>query len=239
MRLIDRDFRERVRAVQSVDRMVASLRATLARAGVAERTAIVFSSDNGLHMGEHGLGPGKQTPFDTDVNVPLIVAGPGIAPGTTVTLPAENIDLRPTFAEWAGLRPPPGVDGSSLVPLLRGERPVGWREVALIEHHPAAADGPGTVGVPRGPGLPGGGSVAGPRPVAGTRCGPVVAPPARGRQRLVVTIRPSGLPTSDSRRTASRSATASSATAAGAAGSARTMGVPASPASRTRVSSGI
>ena len=54
-----------------------------------------------------------------------------------------------------------------------------------------------------------------------------------------LTIRPSGLPTSDSRRTASRSATASSALAAGASGSASTIGVPASPASRTRVSSGI
>ena len=57
--------------------------------------------------------------------------------------------------------------------------------------------------------------------------------------RLVVTLRLSGLPTSDSRRTASLAATASSARAAGASGAARTIGVPSSPASRTRVSSGI
>ena len=122
-RLIDRDFRERVRAVQAVDRMLGSVRATLTRAGVADRTVVVFTSDNGLHMGEHGLNPGKQTAFDTDINVPLVAAGPGIGPGAVVTLPAENIDLRPTFAELAGVRPPADVDGSSLVPLWRGQTP--------------------------------------------------------------------------------------------------------------------
>ncbi len=132
---IDRDFRERVRAVQAVDRMVASLQATLERAGVADRTVVIFSSDNGLHMGEHGLMPGKQTPFDTDVRVPLIVAGPGIARGATVAEPVENIDLRPTFADLAGAPVPAGVDGVSLVPLLAGAPPADWREVALVEHH--------------------------------------------------------------------------------------------------------
>lgn len=132
---IDRDFRQRVRAVQSVDRMLGSLRQSIATAGVADRTVVVFTSDNGLHMGEHGLKPGKQTAFDTDVNVPLIAAGPGVARGDTVALPAENIDLRPTFAALAGAPVPADVDGASLVPLLRGSPAPQWREVALIEHH--------------------------------------------------------------------------------------------------------
>jgi N-acetylglucosamine-6-sulfatase len=140
IQLIDRDFRERVRAVQAVDRMVGSLRATLRKAGVADRTVVVFTSDNGLHMGEHGLNPGKQTAFDTDIHVPLIAAGAGIAPGATVTAPAENIDLRPTFTELAGLGSPADVDGSSLVPLLRGATAPAWREVALIEHHGPPTD---------------------------------------------------------------------------------------------------
>ncbi|GAA2532334.1 sulfatase family protein [Winogradskya humida] len=139
IQLIDHDFRERVRAVQAVDRMIGALRDTLVKAGVAGRTVVVFTSDNGLHMGEHGLNPGKQTPFDTDINVPLIAAGPGIVPGATVTVPAENIDLRPTFDELAGVTPPADVDGASLMPLLRGENPA-WRSVALIEHHGPPTD---------------------------------------------------------------------------------------------------
>jgi N-acetylglucosamine-6-sulfatase len=147
LRAIDVAFRKRVQSVQAVDRMVASLQATLERAGVADDTVVVFTSDNGYHMGEYRLNPGKQTALDTDVNVPLIVAGPGVRAGAVATGPAENIDLRPTFDELAGLTPPAAVDGRSLMPLLTGPTPTGWRDLALIEHHgplhdPADPDNP-------------------------------------------------------------------------------------------------
>lgn len=131
---IDTSFRKRVQAVQAVDRMIGSLESTLRAAGVAKNTDIVFSSDNGYHMGEYRLTPGKMTAFDTDVNVPLVAAGPGIA-HRTVSQPAENIDLRPTFDSIAGTRAPSIVDGHSLYPLLRGEPTTGWRTTALVEHH--------------------------------------------------------------------------------------------------------
>ncbi|WP_433296120.1 sulfatase-like hydrolase/transferase [Actinoplanes sp. CA-030573] len=131
---IDRDFRKRAQSVQAVDRMITSLRQTLATAGVADRTLVVFTSDNGYHMGEHRLTPGKQTAFDTDVRVPLVMAGPGVKAGATVTAPAENIDLRATFDDLAGTGTP-ATDGRSLAPLLRGETPADWREAALVEHH--------------------------------------------------------------------------------------------------------
>ncbi|AGZ43947.1 putative sulfatase [Actinoplanes friuliensis DSM 7358] len=132
---IDTDFRKRAQAVQSVDRMIGSIQDTLEKAGVADNTIIVFSSDNGFHMGEYRMTPGKQTAFDTDVNVPLIVAGPGVGAGRTVTEAAENVDLRPTFEALAGATTPSEVDGSSLVPLLRGESSAGWRTTSLVEHH--------------------------------------------------------------------------------------------------------
>jgi arylsulfatase A-like enzyme len=132
---IDTAFRKRVQAVQSVDRMIGSLEATLDRAGVAGHTVVVFTSDNGYHMGEHRLNPGKQTAFDTDIHVPLVMAGPGVGKGATVTQPAENIDLRPTYDTLAGAATPGNVDGRSLVPLLGGHLPAGWRTAALIEHH--------------------------------------------------------------------------------------------------------
>jgi N-acetylglucosamine-6-sulfatase len=132
---IDVEFRLRAQAVQAIDRMLGALRTTLARAGVARNTVVAFSSDNGFHMGEHRLNPGKQTAFDTDVRVPLVLAGPGIRAGATATQPAENIDLRPTFGDLAGIGTPADVDGRSLRPLLAGAAPPGWRAAALIEHH--------------------------------------------------------------------------------------------------------
>ncbi len=98
-----------------------------------DNTYIVFSSDNGYHMGQHELSVGKMTAFDTDVRVPLIVAGPGVPHGRTVHAVTQNVDLAPTFEELAGARVDPSVDGRSLVPLLHGESPP-WRVAALVEH---------------------------------------------------------------------------------------------------------
>ena len=132
---IDRDFRWRVRAVQAIDRMVEGLEKRIEDEGLAGNTYFVFSSDNGYHMGEHRLSPGKMTAFDTDIKVPLVVVGPGIRPGMKIDALAENIDLAPTFERLAGLTPPPTVDGRSLAPLF-GLRPPGdWRRAVLVEHH--------------------------------------------------------------------------------------------------------
>ena len=132
--MIDRDFRRRVRAVQSIDRMVASLERRVAQEGLTGSTYFVFSSDNGYHMGEHRLRPGKMTAFDTDIRVPLIIAGPGIRPGMRIDALADNVDLAPTFEQLAGHTLSPSIDGRSLVPLLEGRRPADWRRAVLVEH---------------------------------------------------------------------------------------------------------
>ncbi|OLB75037.1 MAG: sulfatase [Actinobacteria bacterium 13_2_20CM_2_71_6] len=132
---IDTGFRRRVQAVQAVDRLIGTLRAALTKAGVAGNTYVVFSSDNGYHMGQYRLNPGKMTAFDTDIRVPLIAAGPGVAAATTSTAPVENIDLTPTFEQFAGATTPSNVDGRSLVGLLHGGSGANWRTAALVEHH--------------------------------------------------------------------------------------------------------
>jgi N-acetylglucosamine-6-sulfatase len=134
--LIDYDFRLRAESVEAVDRLLGDLEATLKARGLADNTYIVFSSDNGYHMGQHRLLPGKQSAFEADVRVPLIIAGPGIGHNRTVPELAQNVDLYPTFTQLAGATPTEPVDGHSLVPLLRARsgRPVVWRTVALIEH---------------------------------------------------------------------------------------------------------
>jgi N-acetylglucosamine-6-sulfatase len=132
---IDGAFRKRVQAVQAVDALIGRLEATLRARGLADDTYIVFSSDNGYHMGEHRLMPGKMTAFDSDVRVPLIVAGPGVPRGRTTSRIAMNVDLYPTFVQLAGGTADRSVDGHSLVSLLHGRNPARWRTAALIEHH--------------------------------------------------------------------------------------------------------
>ena len=132
---IDGAFRKRVQAVQAVDDLIGRIKATLRARGLLDNTYIVFSSDNGYHMGEHRLMPGKMTAFDSDIRVPLIVAGPGVPKDRVVSRIAENIDLNPTFAQLAGTKPSPTADGRSLVGLLRGKPVRKWRRAVLIEHH--------------------------------------------------------------------------------------------------------
>lgn len=149
---IDQLFRKRVRSVQAVDRALGRIRRELVRLGVERNTYVVFSSDNGFHMGQHRLTPGKLTAYDADVRVPLVVAGPGVPAAATVEEITENVDLCPTFSELGGVPSPASVDGRSLVPFLRGQpAPVDWRRAALVEHR-------GVVSSPSDPDFPEAGS---------------------------------------------------------------------------------
>ena len=66
---------------------------------------MVLTSDNGFHLGQHGLGRGKGTPYDSDVHVPLLVTGPGVVPGSRTEV-VSNIDLASTFEDLAGTASP-------------------------------------------------------------------------------------------------------------------------------------
>ena len=132
---IDDDFRMRAQAVQAIDEMIGNLRDTLAARGQLSNTYILFTSDNGLHMGEHRLAAGKQTAFETDIHVPMVVTGPGVPHGWRLPQITSPIDLYPTFAELAGAKVPKSVDGRSLKPLLDGMKPTGWRQAVIVEHH--------------------------------------------------------------------------------------------------------
>jgi N-acetylglucosamine-6-sulfatase len=133
---IDAQYRKRAQSVESVDKLLADTEATLSREGIAKDTYIVFSSDNGYHLGQHRILEGKETAFDTDIKVPLIVVGPGVPRGKVVPQVTQNIDLAPTFEQLAGVRPNPSTEGHSLVPLLHPKRATPqWRTVALVEHH--------------------------------------------------------------------------------------------------------
>ncbi|MGI5487685.1 sulfatase family protein [Microtetraspora malaysiensis] len=132
VRRIDELHRDRLRAMLGVDDMVGSLVSTLEQSGQLANTYIFFTSDNGFHLGQHRLHPGKTTPFEEDIRIPLVVRGPGVTPGSTIDRLCSTVDLAPTFAELGGVTPPSFAEGRSMVPLLRGED-VPWRDAVLVE----------------------------------------------------------------------------------------------------------
>ncbi|MGI8696827.1 MAG: sulfatase family protein [Mycobacteriales bacterium] len=132
---IDVEFRKRVQSVQAVDDMIGHLEQELQAKGLARNTYFVFSSDNGYHMGDYRLRPGKQTAFDTDIKVPLMVTGPAVPAGKQVTAMTSSIDLAPTFETLGGASVPSAVDGTSLVRSWHGQPPDHPRQGVLVEHH--------------------------------------------------------------------------------------------------------
>jgi N-acetylglucosamine-6-sulfatase len=140
----DKVYRKRAQSMEAVDKLLADTEATLAAEGVLDRTYIVFASDNGYHVGQYRLLHGKQTAFDTDIRVPLVIAGPGVPAGRTVSQVVQNTDFYPTFLELAGLRTDHPIAGHSLVALLHPDARVDdrrWRTIALIEHEGQARPG--------------------------------------------------------------------------------------------------
>lgn len=99
----------------------------LKKNGEWENTIVVFSGDNGLSLGEHGLF-GKQNLYEFGgMHVPLVIAGPNVSQGKSEAF-VYLMDLFPTFADFAGAEVPSNVEGRSLVPLLSGEE-TPWRDV--------------------------------------------------------------------------------------------------------------
>lgn len=130
-------FRNYCGAVKSMDENIERLLTFLDEAGLATNTLVIYTSDNGFHLGEHGFYD-KRDAYETSIRVPLLVRAPGLAPaGASNARLVQNIDLAPTLLEIAGVRPlaTTKFDGASFVPLLRGESPAGWRDHILYEYH--------------------------------------------------------------------------------------------------------
>lgn len=127
--------------VEAMDANVGRLLAALEQMGVAERTFVIFTSDNGgARQGVAPLRGGKGTLYQGGLRVPSVIRGPGIKPGVSqaVTL---SMDWFPTVLELAGLKPAETVDGRSLVPLLRD--PSSKLERDLFWHFPCYLGGSG------------------------------------------------------------------------------------------------
>jgi arylsulfatase A-like enzyme len=118
--------------MRAVEEMMATVLRALNDTGRLGNTYLIFTSDNGLLMGQHRYPARKNNFYEEASRVPLMVRGPGIQPRTDDRL-VLSIDLAPTLLELAGTPVPASVDGRSLVPLLHGAPPASWRTDILIE----------------------------------------------------------------------------------------------------------
>ena len=128
---VTRHHRERLRALRAVDDLVATVVGALEASGRLDETYVVYTSDNGFHMGQHRLFIGKTTAYEEDIRVPMAIRGPGLPKGVTLQPMVLNNDLAPTFATIAGVVPPSFVDGRNFLGLLtKPDQP--WRRSFLI-----------------------------------------------------------------------------------------------------------
>jgi arylsulfatase A-like enzyme len=105
--------------IAHLDEQIGRILAALDSRGQRENTIVVFTSDHGLAIGSHGL-VGKQNMYEHTINVPLVIAGPGIPTGRRLSTQCYLRDLFPTICELAKIAVPQ-IDGRSLAPVLRGE----------------------------------------------------------------------------------------------------------------------
>ena len=119
-------------AISFADAQIGRILDALDETGLAKNTVVVFTSDHGYHMGEHGHWQ-KRTLFENATRVPLIIASPNQKErGATSHAPAEMVDIYPTLTELCGLKAPGYVSGISLVPILNDVE-VSIRESAITQ----------------------------------------------------------------------------------------------------------
>ncbi len=120
--------------VHGLDENIGRVLSYLDSSGLAEDTLVIYTSDNGFELGEHGFYD-KRDAFEHSIRVPMLAYAPGmIQAGTSIPEMVQNIDLAPTILNAFGVAPPSEMDGQSFLPLLKGQA-VEWRDHILYEYH--------------------------------------------------------------------------------------------------------
>jgi arylsulfatase A-like enzyme len=123
-----------MRVISALDAQVGRVLSELDKAGLSQNTVVVYSSDQGFFLGEHGWFD-KRWMYEESLRTPLIVRWPGVVkPGSRNIDLVMNLDLAETFLEIAGADQPATMQGESIVPLLRGSTPPGWRDAVYYQY---------------------------------------------------------------------------------------------------------
>lgn len=129
-----RYMRDYLKVVKSLDENVGRLLEELEKEGLLENTVVVYDSDQGFYMGEHGWFD-KRFMYEESMRTPLIMRLPkGFERRGDIPQLVQNMDYAPTFLDLAGLPIPQDMQGVSLLPLLKGENPADWRK-SLYYHY--------------------------------------------------------------------------------------------------------
>ncbi|KAF2225292.1 alkaline-phosphatase-like protein [Elsinoe ampelina] len=107
-------YRVRLQSLASVDDLINLVVAKTESLGIADNTYIIYTTDNGFHIGQHRLPAGKSCAIEEDINIPFFIRGPGIAKNVTVKYPTSHVDIAPTLYDIAGIPPRPEFDGSPM-----------------------------------------------------------------------------------------------------------------------------
>ncbi|EXM21786.1 Arylsulfatase [Fusarium oxysporum f. sp. vasinfectum] len=137
---LDDFYRARLQALQGVDEIVEQVTKQLEDAGILDETYIIYSSDNGYHLGQHRLPPGKECGFDEDIRVPLFIRGPGVSSGSIENAVTTHIDLAPTILRLAGADLRSDFDGTP-IPVLPTQENKRHEHVAVEYWGGAIAEG--------------------------------------------------------------------------------------------------
>lgn len=133
------------RTLLGVDDNLGKLLDLLDELQIADNTVVVYSSDNGYYLGDHGLGD-KRSAYDESLRVPFLVRYPKLAAaGSLRDEMVINVDLAPTFLDLAGAPIPPTMQGRSLKPLLTGAKDVDWRKAWFYHYFYERGFGPPTI----------------------------------------------------------------------------------------------
>ena len=128
-----RYMRDYCSVIRSVDRNVGRVYKYLEDNGLLDNTVIIYTSDQGFYMGEHGYFD-KRFMYEESFRTPLLVRVPGKKKGVDVSGFVQNIDYAPTILDLAGLPIPEDIQGESFLPLLNGKTPKDWRR-SLYYHY--------------------------------------------------------------------------------------------------------
>jgi arylsulfatase A-like enzyme len=136
-----------LRHVKGADENLGRLLDALDELGIADDTVVVYTSDNGYFLGEHGLGD-KRALYEESLRIPMLIRYPKLfGKGKVIDEMVLNIDLAPTFLDLAGLTVPAEMQGASWKELAAGRRPENWRKSFLSEYFREAGDTPTCVGL--------------------------------------------------------------------------------------------